>query len=673
MRWIDLESLNKSQREAVLENSRNLLIVAGAGSGKTKTLTYKIAYVMSEFGLSPRDVVTITFTNKAARELKERTASLLGEDISGMYIGTFHSVALRLLRESGIRPMVYDRKDQVFLVKDILKEFNLDPKKFTPGRIVSSISFYKSHMKGWKDVEEESPFEEVLAKVFRRYEERLAGLNGVDFDDIILRCIEFLGSDGGKRTFPRVFIDEYQDTNKPQHMFVKMLSQGDGLVCAVGDEDQSIYGFRGADIGNILRFTSEFADSRVVKLEKNYRSGKRILEIANRVISRNTLRSEKVLYSDIEGGNVDVVKCGSEFEEAEFITERIIDLVNDGISPGDIGILCRTNFQMYPIEKVLLDSSVPYTVVGSIRFFERKEIKDLVSFVRLAVEPADDISFVRAVTSYPQGIGKSLLDVISNLASEAGVGYFEASLRLIESGDLGGRQIRALRGFIERIDCIRKLVDESESTVEFLEGVFEVSGYIKYLENAKEFGKIENVMALKDTEYSTVGDFVDRIALADYSDEGSRTGAVNLMTIHAAKGLEFHTVFVPGMEEGLFPNDHLVVSEMQVEEERRLFYVAVTRAKRNLLLSYAMSRKRGGQYYACRPSRFLGEVTSDGCADIGVGDRVFHSLYGKGVVLGVRDEDDKTVLIINFFKYGVKELLSRDVLLHSVDVEEAYG
>ncbi len=663
-----LQNLNKEQREAVLCNDNNLLIIAGAGSGKTKTLTHKIAYVINEGYAKPYEILALTFTNKAATEMKERIATMVGEDAKNMFIGTFHSISLRFLRSEGYKPVIYDTKDQEVLIKAILKGLNLDVKKYPPKKILSKISRYKLNMKKFDEISTATPYEALMQKIYKLYEQKLDELNAVDFDNIIIKNIEMLRDNLSVRQkysqrFKYIFIDEYQDTNYPQYMLIKLLSSGKNKICAVGDEDQSIYSFRGADVGNIMKFNSEYDSCKVIKLEQNYRSAQKILDLANSVISKNNFRNKKRLYSEKDGGDINIIPFSSDYDEAKFIASKIGQMYREKGDISDVAVLYRTNFQSRIIEENLVKQSVPYKIVGSKKFFDRKEIKDIIAYMRLIFNKNDDVSFLRAVGSHPVGIGKKLIEKIQEFAASKSLSYFESVKTMLNNNILTDRQAGSLSEFVGIFNGLSK----DEDVDKLIDLILSKSGYMKYLEKLREPGKIENVMELKSVSSTNkLEDFLEKVSLFDYSNKLDDTdSAVKLMTIHASKGLEFNTVFIPGLEEGLFPNANLKESEMDIEEERRLFYVAITRAKENLFVTYAASRRKNNANVPTVASRFLKDISlkkleNSSKEDIRRGAKVKHSVYGEGVVLAKVENELSIMLTINFYKHGIKKLLSKD-------------
>ena len=671
--WNILENLNSQQKEAVLENDSNLLIIAGAGSGKTKTITHKIAYILENNYAKPYQILALTFTNKAANEMKQRIESMVQSKVKDMYIGTFHAIALKILRFEGFNPTIYDTKDQERLIKEILKSLNIDKKKYPPSAILSKISKYKLNMKRYDEVPKTTPFESMVQKIYKMYEEKLQEANAVDFDNIIIKAIELLSQNEQIRNkyanrFKYIFIDEYQDTNYPQYIFIKLLYNGNNKICAVGDEDQSIYGFRGADIANIMNFNHEYENCKIVKLEKNYRSGQNILDAANRVISKNSFRNKKELYSEYGGGNVNILSFPTDSDEAYFVARKIEELSESG-KLSDIAVLYRTNFQSRIIEDALMRHSIPYKIIGSKKFFDRKEVKDTIAYLKLLNNKNDDVAFLRAVESHPKGIGKKLIEKIQQSASEKKLSYFDTTHSLIKDSALTKKQKLALEGFLS----IFKDIDTQKNTSDLIDEIINVSKYKKYLEESKEYGRIENIMELKNAaKDDTLSDFLESISLFDYSNEiEDAKDMVNLMTIHASKGLEFNSVFVVGLEEGLFPNANLKETELDMEEERRLFYVAITRAKENLFITYAHSRKRNNQTLSTSPSRFLSDIGAvknpkTRQANFQRGDKIEHSIYGKGVVLSIDTISSAEALTVNFYKSGVKKILSKDRNLKNI-------
>ena len=674
-----LKGLNSQQKSVVLENSSNLLVIAGAGSGKTKAVTHKIAYLIDQLKKSPNEILALTFTNKAANEMKERIKDLIGNAAFGMYIGTFHSIALRILRNEGINPTIYDTKDQESIIKEILKLLNIDHKKYPHKRFLSYISQYKQKLLTPDQIMETSPFDKMVKKVFLLYEKKLQEANAVDFDNIIIKLIDLLKNDNVLKNkyadkFKYIFIDEYQDTNYPQYVLINLLHSDNNFICAVGDEDQSIYGWRGADIGNILRFDSEYENCKVIKLERNYRSCQNILSVANSVIKENSLRKGKILYTDIPGGNVSVQTLSTDIEEAYFVVNKIIKLRAQGERISDMAILYRTNAQSRLIEDALVKNSVAYRVIGSKKFFDRKEIKDIIAYLKLIKNENDNVAFLRAVNSHAMGIGRKLLEIIQIYAEENNLSYFYSSVNLIKTNDLTKRQTAALSGFIDIINDLKKNSASDIKLPAMIDEVFRKSGYLKFLEENKQHGRIDNILELENAASAAVlEDFLDKISLLDYSNDLSEAeDAVNLMTLHASKGLEFSTVFITGLEEGLFPNANLKNSQMEMEEERRLFYVAITRAKQNLFITCAQYRNKHNKQERSLPSRFLKELgrinteitlkndkRTDG-EGIKRGLRIKHGIYGDGIILAVNDGGNAKILTVNFYKEGIKKILSKD-------------
>ena len=654
-----INQLNESQKQAVLECSCNLLIIAGAGSGKTKTLTHKIAYILQNGYAKPWEILALTFTNKAANEMKERIKNLIGDIAKSMWIGTFHSIALRILRNEGFKPTIYDTKDQENLIKEILKRLNVDQKKYTPKAILSKISLHKLNMKKPSDLDESTPYNILIKRVYKTYEDELEKANTVDFDNIIIKTIELFENNEEIRKkyserFKYIFIDEYQDTNYPQYLFVRLLYNGKNHVCAVGDEDQSIYSFRGAKVENIMRFDKEYDNCKVIKLTKNYRSTQEILNIANALISKNNFRNEKTLHSDKIGGKITLKELPTDSDEAGFVVQSILNLQAKGESLNNMAILYRTNYQSRIFEEYLIRSSIPYSIIGSKKFLDRKEVKDILAYLRLLLNPKDNVSFLRAISSHPMGIGKALVGKITEHAQKKDISLFEAAEELIKNGKLTKKQENALANLINTF----KSIDTNSTVDKIIDTIMEKSGYKNYLAEKSDYDRISNVEELKNAgELNNLESFLDSLSLLDYSDDLNNSAEfVKLMTIHAAKGLEFNTVFVVGLEEGLFPNGGLKRNELDIEEERRLFYVAITRAKTNLFISHAQFRRKNNQYIPSKPSRFLDEIKSKEQKEIKRGVRVYHVIYGKGTVLGKEDN----LLTINFENNGIKKVLTKD-------------
>ena len=642
----DLSGLNAAQREAVTHGSGPLLVLAGAGSGKTRVITHRITHLIRNAGLAPARIVAVTFTNKAATEMRERVEARLEGSCLGCWIGTFHALCLRLLRREGGRVglapgfIIYDSDDQLALVKRILKEEVGEDAESTPRSFLSRISRAKNSLEDPEDVEKRafSSGSRLLARVYRSYDGALRQANAVDFDDLLLRTIQLFKTqeDVLQRYAERcehLLVDEYQDTNRPQYLLIRQLSSHHGNVCVVGDEDQSIYRFRGAEIRNILEFEQDHPGTRTIRLEQNYRSSGTILNAASALIANNVQRKGKTLWTEnAKGEPVELFRAPDDRLEAIWVSQRVRRLV-DQVQYEDVAVLYRTNAQSRLLEEIFRRDRIPYQVVGSIQFYERKEIKDLLAYLKLASNPADPVSFRRVVNTPSRGIGASTLGQVEILARELGSSLTDAAARALIENRVSNRPARMLRGFLDLVAGLKQRA-EDEGVAGLLEHLIEVTHYEAYIEKSfpgQSTDRMENVRALvsaaveyaEESEEEGLQGFLDRSALVAGADEvGGRPG-VTLMTIHCAKGLEFPVVFITGLEENLFPHAMCVGSPEDVEEERRLCYVAMTRAKERMLLSHSHFRRSQGTLLPNPPSRFLEEIPQKLLVETAAAERGF--------------------------------------------------
>ena len=630
-----LEGLNKEQKEAVISTEGPLLIIAGAGSGKTRVLTHRVAYLIKEKGVAPWNLIAITFTNKAAKEMKERIEKLLGEDVEkDMWVGTFHSMCVRILRRE-IDKLGYDRNFLIFdttdsksVVKDCMKELGIDDKVFSDKYLIHEISkaknefidpiaFEKKYSKDYKM--------EKVTSVYKLYQAKLKNDNAVDFDDIINNTIEIFKRypevlEHYQNKFQYVLVDEYQDTNKAQDLLISMLAEKSQNVCVVGDDQQSIYKFRGADISNILGFEKRFKNTKVVKLEQNYRSTKAILNVANEVIKNNTGNVEKNLWTENDDGEKPVVYQGNnEYDEANYVVSEIKRQKREEYYKySDFTILYRTNAQSRVFEEILMREAIPYKVVGGQKFYERKEIKDIIAYLRVVSNPKDNVSLKRIINEPKRGIGKTSLDNIEKVATQNNMAMFN----IIEDVDKYV-QTRANDALKEFANFIKKMQKEATSIEELTQNILKESGYMKALEDEdtdearsriENLGEFLNVVIDFENENAdnTLSDFLENLALVtDLDQVEENVDNVLLMTLHTAKGLEFPVVFMVGMEEGLFPSNKSIGEEAELEEERRLCYVGITRAQNMLYLTSARCRTVFGSTSYSMPSRFLTEIPKE--------------------------------------------------------------
>ena len=632
-----LEGMNERQKEAVQHTQGPLLIMAGAGSGKTRVLTHRMAYILAEEEVHPWNILAITFTNKAAREMKERVSQLVGPQAEEMWVSTFHSMCVRILRRD-IELLGYQRSfticdpsEQQTAMKRILKKLDIDSEKYDYRMILNRISQAKNDL---EDVEEfnkkyKGYVEQIIGKCYREYQKELAKSMTLDFDDLIMLTVQLFQKHPEtlhyyQQKFQYIHVDEYQDTNHAQYHLVTMLAKKFKNICVVGDADQSIYGWRGADMSNILEFEKDYQNAKVVLLEQNYRSTKTILQAANHVIENNVNRKVKKLWTENEDGQpITYYRAQSEQDEGRYVLSQIQSLLRDGYHYDDFAILYRTNAQSRVMEENLLKSNIPFRLVGGQRFFERLEIKDLLAYLRLIVNSQDDLSFRRIVNSPKRGIGTTSLAKLSDFAEIYQFSLLEASLQTTLS-PLSGKAAKALEKFATTIEELRKM-QEFLSISEFVEQVIEKTGYLTSLEQQHTMeadARIENIQEFisvakqfeqdrleEESEDSPLLQFLTDLSLVSDVDSDAGDGRmVTLMTLHAAKGLEFPVVFIIGLEEGIFPSLRSIMEHDDVEEERRLAYVGITRAEQKLFLTNAYSRLLYGRTQTNRPSRFVLEI-----------------------------------------------------------------
>ncbi|MBC8195160.1 MAG: DNA helicase PcrA [Actinobacteria bacterium] len=626
--------LNPAQLDAVTHPMGPLLVVAGAGSGKTRVLTRRVAYLISEKGISPFGILAITFTNKAAAEMKERVAALVGPVAHRMWVSTFHSACVRILRGDADRIgfpsrfSIYDQSDAVRLTGYVIRDLNLDVKRFPARAIHASISASKNEGVGSSAYMEKAtgPFEKRIAEVFVEYQKRLQRAGAMDFDDLLGNTVHLLRSNPDvlerhRSRFEHVLVDEYQDTNQVQNDLVMMLAQEHRNLCVVGDSDQSIYRFRGADIRNILDFETAFPDATVVILDQNYRSTQTILDAANAVITKNAGRKPKELWTDSgPGESILRYKAGDEVDEARWVVQRIRALRSSGdYTWSDLAVFYRTNAQSRAVEEQLVRSGVPYKVVGGTRFYDRREVRDAMSYLKLAANPADEVAAKRVLNVPKRGVGDTSVRRVDALAESTGCGFMEALGRCSEAG-VSGRAVAGIRSFLDLHGSLVGLIGDGPAAV--LEAALAGSGYLDELQaehSVEADGRLENLAELVGVarEFDDVAEFLEQVGLvADTDDipdaeDGLDDGQVVLMTMHAAKGLEYPVVFIIGMEDGVFPHMRSLGDPDELEEERRLAYVGITRARQRLHLSHAWSRMLHGQTQYNPPSRFLEEIPDD--------------------------------------------------------------
>ena len=631
-----IEGLNDKQKEAVLAIEGPCLVIAGAGSGKTKVLTHKIAYLMMEKYVKPWNILAITFTNKAANEMKDRVEKLVGEAAKDMWIGTFHSICVRILRKYIDRLgfdhsfLIFDTSDQRTLIKECMKTLKIDDKMFTDRSVLSEISNGKNEMltpKAYQTKYTGDYRKEVIGRIYELYQHRLKENNAIDFDDIINYTIKILTENEDAleyytNKFQYILVDEYQDTNKAQFTLVTILASKYGNITVVGDNDQGIYSFRGADITNILNFEKDFPGTKIIKLEQNYRCTGNILKAANAVIKHNENKYEKKLWTENDEGNLPIIhKSDDEYDEGRYIVEEINHLRREEYFKfSDFVVLYRMNSQSRAIEEILRREGVPYKIVGGLKFYERKEIKDIISYLRLIYNFSDNISLKRVINEPKRGIGKTSIDNIQEISEQTGLSMFD----IIKHADEYGLNRVKSNGaeFIETIEYLRGKLDEL-SVSELIKETLNKTGYVKALElentteaetriqNLEEFLTVAIEFEEEEAE-NTLGDFLEGITLSSDIDGMEDTDdSVTLMTLHSAKGLEFPVVFLVGMEEGIFPGNKSIGEPKELEEERRLFYVGITRAKQYLYLTCARKRTIFGSTSYNSISRFINEIPSD--------------------------------------------------------------
>ena len=635
-----LAGLNPAQYDAVLHDGGPLLVVAGAGSGKTRVLTHRIAHLI-EGGLSPFEILAITFTNKAAGEMKHRVGGLVGPVAEKMWVSTFHAACVRILRRDVERLgfpgrfSIYDQADAVRLVGYVIRDLNLDPKRFPPRSVHGTISMAKNENVGPSQFTEQAEqiFQRKIGEVYVEYQKRLFQAGAMDFDDLLMRTAQLFHEHpdvlaSWRHRFGHVLVDEYQDTNPVQNDLVLQLAEEHRQVTVVGDSDQSVYAFRGADIRNILEFEEAFPDATVVVLEQNYRSTQSILDAANAVIARNVGRKPKELWSD-KGSGDKIVRyhADDESDEAQFVANELAKLHDhDHMRWGDMAVFYRTNSMSRVIEEFLVRVGIPYKVVGGTRFYDRREIKDALAYLRAIVNPTDEVSVKRVINTPKRGVGDSSIGKLDAWASANGESFDQAVLRFDEAG-VGGRAATGIEKFLVMTTEIRKLQAEPATIIE---EALERSGYLAELQNERSVeaeGRLENLSELVGMarEYETVDDFLEQVSLvSDTDDIDEEESTVTLMTLHAAKGLEFPVVFLVGMEDGVFPHVRALGDPSELEEERRLAYVGITRAMQKLHLTSAWSRMMHGQTQYNPPSRFLDEIPSELINEIG-GTRMLRS------------------------------------------------
>ncbi|MBJ7426969.1 MAG: DNA helicase PcrA [Ilumatobacteraceae bacterium] len=722
------------QREAAEHVDGPLLVVAGAGSGKTRVLTHRIAHLISNHGVSPMSILAITFTNKAAGEMKHRVESLIGPVAKSMWVSTFHSACVRMLRIHAERIgypknfSIYDQADAQRLTGYVIRDQGLDTKRFTPRGVHAVISKWKNELLSPGDAANQAAhiFDRKHSEIYREYQERLLKAGAMDFDDLLVNVVRLfrLHPDvlaSFQERFKYILVDEYQDTNIAQNEIVLQLAARHHNVCVVGDTDQSIYAFRGADFRNIGQFEDAFDEVSVVVLEQNYRSTQTILDAANAVIAQNFARKPKDLWTE-SGPGEQIVRfhADDEGDEAAYVARTMKTLRSSGRTWGDMAVFYRTNPQSRVVEEILMRFGIPYKVVGGTRFYDRREVKDAVAYLRVLTNPLDEVSIKRVLNMPKRGVGDTSVSRLDEFARQENISFYEA-LRRAEEAGVSGAARRGIESFVAVIEEVS--AQEEQSPGGLLEAVMEKSGYRAEFESddsVEAAGRLENLDELVSSakEFAKVDEFLEQVSLVADSDDLGDDEKVVLMTMHAAKGLEFPVVFIVGVEEGLFPHSRALVDPQELEEERRLAYVGITRARERLFLTHAWSRQQFGSTQYNPPSRFLDEIpdtlvqhegnvknrstarlTRDddwgrtkvssfdpddefrerqvdaalaagrstphrppqqtNTQEIGlrVGDSVEHAVFGEGIVIDITGSGDKTEAVVNFREKGRKHLL----------------
>ena len=730
-----VEDLNESQRAAVEHRGGPLLIVAGAGSGKTRVLTRRIAHLLATGDAQPGEILAITFTNKAAGEMKERVAELIGARARVMWVSTFHSACVRILRSEASRLgvtsgfTIYDQADSLRLMGMVLRDLDLDPKRYTPRSFLAQVSNLKNELIDYETCAAQAVnhMEQTLAEAYGQYQARLQRANAFDFDDLISSAVAVLQlfpdvAEHYRRRFRHILVDEYQDTNHAQYTLIKeLVGPGTpqlpaGQLCVVGDADQSIYAFRGATIRNIEEFERDYPNARTIMLEQNYRSTQTILTAANAVIARNSSRRAKNLWTDSgQGAPIVAYVADDEHDEASFIATEIDRLTDEeAVNPGDVAVFYRTNAQSRSVEEVFIRVGMPYRVVGGTKFYERREVRDALAYLRSLANPTDEVSLRRILNVPKRGIGERAEAMVDAFSQRERISFAEALERAAEAPGIATRSLTSITGFVQLMTDLRTLVESGADAAVVLQAILEQSGYLAELQasaDPQDETRVENLAELEsvaqefanDNPEGTLVDFLERVSLVadsdDIPDADASGGVVTLMTLHTAKGLEFPVVFLTGMEDGVFPHMRSLGDPKELEEERRLAYVGITRARERLYLSRSMMRSAWGSPAFNPPSRFLDEIPAEildwrreepigspisaggfgsspssssaalrlgdrvvgggPVVSLSAGDRVTHEKFGLGTVVSTAGVGEKSDATIDFGAAGVKRLLLR--------------
>ena len=727
---LDLNTLNKEQLEAVKTVDGPLLILAGAGSGKTRVITYRIAHLI-EIGVYPGNILAITFTNKAADEMKERVIELIGEEAKSMWISTFHSACVRILRANieklGYNKnfVIYDSQEQEKLIDECLKELNFDNKLYKPREILSKIGSLKDTLTDEEDYYKKYADDfknKVVARTFLLYQKKLKNSNALDFDDIINKTVKLFQTypdvlNRYQRKFKYILVDEYQDTNRAQYELINLLAKGHKNLCVVGDDDQSIYMFRGADVRNILDFEKDYPSCKVIKLEQNYRCTKKILDAANYVIANNEQRKPKKLWTENKtGDNIKFYRAENERGEARFILDEIKDLTSTDFKYKDVAILYRNNAMSRVLEEALITNNIPYKVIGGFRFYDRMEVKDIMAYLKVINNPLDNISVLRIVNVPKRGIGASTIDTIREYANQNEISIYSAILESEKIDGLNSRALNAVQKFISLMGSLAAAFEKMD-VPELINEVIEKTGYVDELkkENTKESTeRIENIQEFysaalefkEKSEDKSLSAFLEKLSLVSDQDSLDDNGGITLMTLHSAKGLEFPIVFIAGCEDGIFPHYSARDDKDELEEERRLCYVGITRAKQKLYMTCAKQRMLFGRIMFNPISMFVDEIpetyvddlskndsslkvsydyksifnykktqnnflnqpsyvsqqikpvsNSIDSNDVKPGSKINHKIFGCGTIVSIKDSDSGKIITVAFDKGGIKNLM----------------
>ena len=692
-----LTGLNPEQKKAVEHQQGPLLILAGAGSGKTRVLTHRIAYLIHNYGVNPANILAVTFTNKAANEMEERVNKLIEQDSGPIWMGTFHSICVQILRREAAKIgydanfVIFDTNDQKRLIKNILQDLDIDVKK-NKQKCLYGIAEAKNELIGPDEFSPADYSEEEIKRVYPEYQKRLKENNALDFGDLIMQTVNLLLEnelvlDHYQEKFRYILVDEYQDVNHAQYRLINLLSQKYNNICVVGDDDQGIYGFRGADISNILEFEEDYPETEVIRLEQNYRSTKKILDAAYNVVANNPYRKEKKLWTENPAGDdISLYQAEDGKDEARYIVDKIQELTEaEDYSLSDCAILYRTNAQSRNLEEKLLKEGLPYRMIGGFKFYERKEIQDILAYLRVLYNPDDNINLERIINEPSRGIGPTTLDRLKEFATEQGINLLEAVSRVDEIESISTRFSNKVESFAEMMNYLETRKEELPIK-ELTEELLTETGYLKALrdkntDEAKD--RIENIKELlsdmeefeSDNEIASLGDYLEKVALISEVDNLTESQeAVVLMTLHSAKGLEFPVVFLAGLEEEYLPHSRSMGDEEEVAEERRLCYVGITRAEERLFLTHASARTIYGRFQSRLPSRFLADIPdkliTEGAeeepdeeeiaeVEYRAGDKVYHPNWGQGTVVGFDKSGDLAQVTVSFPDQGVKDLAVR--------------